>query len=174
QNGWVDRTQLLAIRGRSRSAQLAMASRKGVEVFGCPSGGCLLTDPAIARRLKDTFCFIPDCDLRDATLVTFGRHFRLHPGLKVILGRNQTENDRLQKIGAEWPRLEIAEIPGPAMLLRGKMRDEDRQPLGHLLKRYARKAGADTVTIQYTSGERREQWNVTREATNEEVNRCRI
>ncbi|MCG2659421.1 MAG: hypothetical protein L6437_04140, partial [Kiritimatiellae bacterium] len=115
QNGWVDRARLLAIRGRSRSGQLALAKQNGVDLFGCPSSGCLLTDPVIARRLKDLFRYSPEYDMRDVTLVTFGRHFRLHPGLKVILGRNQAENDRLQQIELKWPRLEIADIPGPVM-----------------------------------------------------------
>lgn len=174
QSGLVARDRLLGIRGRSRSGQLALAKQKDIKLFGCPSGGCLLTDPVIARRLKDTFCFIPDYDMRDAKLATFGRHFRLHTELKVIMGRDEEENTRLVQIGSEWPKIELAEVPGPLMLLRGKMRAEDRQPLGHLLKRYARKAGADTVTIQHISGEKREQWSVTREAIDEEVNRWRI
>lgn len=174
QKGWVDRTRLLAIHGRSRSGQLALAKQEGIELFGCPSGGCLLTDPVIARRLKDTFHFISDYDMRDAKLAVFGRHFRLHKDLKAILGRNQQENQRLETIGGDWPQLELAGIPGPLLLLRGKMHDTDRQPLGHLLKRYACKASAAMVMIQHSHGEKHRQWLVSREATEEEVNRWRI
>ena len=51
--GLVDRARLLAIQGRSRGAQLAYAAEHGVAGFGCPAGGCLLTDPLIARRLRE-------------------------------------------------------------------------------------------------------------------------
>jgi tRNA U34 2-thiouridine synthase MnmA/TrmU len=174
QNGWVDRAKLMAIRGRSRSEQLALAKQEGVELFGCAAGGCLLTDPVVARRLKDVFCFCPDYDLHDAKLATFGRHFRLHPGLKVILGRNQTENDRLQQIGVPWPRLEIADAPGPLMLIRGTMCDGAKRPLAWLLRHFAPKVTTETVSFRWTCGERRENWSFSGKATDEEVNRSRI
>jgi len=174
QNGWIDRAKLMAIRGRSRSEQLALAKREGVDLFGCPSGGCLLTDPVIIRRLKDLFRYSPQYDMRDVTLATFGRHFRLHPGLKVILGRNQAENDRLQQIGAQWPRLEIAGIPGPVMLIRGTMCEGAKRPLARLLRHFAPKAIAETVTFRWTCGERHENGSVSGRATDEEVNRWRI
>lgn len=174
QNGWVERTRLLAIRGRSRSDQLALAKREGVDLFGCPSGGCLLTDPIIARRLKDLFRCSPQYDMHDATLVTFGRHFRLHPGLKVILGRNQVENELLQQIGVKWPRLEIADIPGPLMLICGTMCDGARQPLARLLRHYAPKATAKTVTFRWTCGDKCEDWRAAGAMTNEELTQWSI
>lgn len=174
QNGWVDRARLKAIRGRSRAEQLALAKAKGVELFGCPSGGCLLTDPAVAQRLRDVFHYCGDYDLRDAKLSTFGRHFRLHAGLKAILGRNAAENQRLVAIAVDWPRLELAGIPGPLMLLRGEMRAEDRQPLGRLLKRYAQKSGADPLTVQCVAPEQSATWSVACPAADEEINRWRI
>ncbi len=174
QNGWVERPRLLAIRGRSRSEQLALAKREGVDLFGCPSGGCLLTDPVIARRLKDLFRYSPQYDMHDVTLVTFGRHFRLHPGLKVILGRNQAENNRLQQIGMKWPRLEIADTPGPLMLIRGTMCEGAKRLLARLLRHFAPKVTAETVTFRWTCGERRENGSVAGRVTDEEVNYWRI
>jgi len=44
--GWVDRESLLAISGRSRKPQIALASQKGINDFRCPAGGCLLTGRA--------------------------------------------------------------------------------------------------------------------------------
>jgi len=174
QNGWVDRARLLAIRGRSRSSQLALAKQEGVELFGCAAGGCLLTDPVVARRLRDLFRYSPEYDMRDVKLITFGRHFRLHPGLKVILGRNEAENDRLQQIGVEWPRLEIADIPGPVMLIRGTMCDGAKRPLAWLLRRFAPKATAETVTFRWTLGERYENWSVAGSITDRELDGWKI
>jgi len=36
--GWVDRESLLAISGRSRKPQIALASQKGINDFRCPAG----------------------------------------------------------------------------------------------------------------------------------------
>jgi len=41
-NGWVNRDLLLAISGRSRKPQIALASQKGINDYRCPAGGCLL------------------------------------------------------------------------------------------------------------------------------------
>ncbi|MFA5343582.1 MAG: hypothetical protein WC381_06430 [Kiritimatiellia bacterium] len=174
QNGWVDREKLLAIRGRSRSAQLALAKQEGVELFGCAAGGCLLTDPVVARRLKDVFRFCPDYDMRDARLAAFGRHFRIHAGLKVIIGRNEAENNRLAQIGAEWPKIELVEIPGPLMLLRGAMGEADKPALGRLIGHYARKATDAIMTVRLTYGTRCEIWSVSDIATEEEIERWKI
>ncbi len=121
------------------------------------------------RRLGDLFRFCPDYDLTDANLVTFGRHFRLRPGLKAILGRDQGENQRLERLGTGRERLELVEIPGPLMLLRGRMREEDREPLGRLLRRYGKKSGPDTVTVRWTDGERSETWPVSAPAADAEL-----
>ncbi|MFH1970166.1 MAG: hypothetical protein ABIJ53_07600 [Verrucomicrobiota bacterium] len=174
QNGWVARAKLLAIRGRSRSEQLALAKQEGVELFGCAAGGCLLTDPVVARRLKDVFCFCPDYGLRDAKLAIFGRHFRLHAGLKAVMGRNQEENESLARLGTDWPALELADFPGPVMVLRGTMLDGDRVPLGRLLHRYAPKVTADPVTVRWAWGDQSEQWVVFGSTTDQELDAWRI
>ncbi len=174
QNGWVDRAKLLAIRGRSRSCQLTLAKEQGVELFGCAAGGCLLTDPVVARRLKDVFCFYPDYDLRDAKLATFGRHFRLHARLKVIMGRNEEENNRLGQIGDEWPKMELADIPGPLMLLRGTLCETDKPTLGRLIRHYARKVTNEIATVRLICGTRCETWSVSDIATEQEIDRWKI
>lgn len=173
-HGWVDRSRLLAIRGRSRTDQLALAKQKGVDLFGCPSGGCLLTDPLIARRLRDLFRFCPDYSMRDAKLITLGRHFRLHPGLKVILGRDQAENDRLQHMAPEWPCLELADVPGPLMLIRGTFCDGAKGPLVRLLRRFAPKATAASVTARWTHGQRHETWTSDGRTSDAEIRAWRI
>ena len=174
QNGWVDRAKLLAIRGRSRSCQLKMAKEQGVELFGCAAGGCLLTDPVVARRLKDVFSFSPDYDMRDVKLATFGRHFRIHPGLKAVMGRNEAENKRLEQIGAEWPRIELIDIPGPLMVLRGTLGETDKPALGRLIRHYAQKATIAAATARMTCGTRCETWAVSDIATEDEIKRWGI
>lgn len=51
--GLIRREDLLDIRGRSRKRQLELARNFGISSFLQPAGGCILTDPAFARRFND-------------------------------------------------------------------------------------------------------------------------
>jgi len=172
--GWVDRSKLLAIHGRSRTEQLALAAQEGIETFGCPSGGCLLTDPIIAARMRDLFRYCPDYDMRDVKLATFGRHFRLSSALKAVVGRDAGENARLQRIVPDWPRLELVGVRGPLMVIRGPSWDGDKRSLVRLLRHFAPKATGPSATACWTAGERREFWTFDGQATAEEVDAWRI
>jgi len=172
--GLVDRSQLLAIHGRSRREQLALAKAQGTEVFGCPAGGCLLTDPVIARRLKDLFLKCPDWNMQDARLTTLGRHFRLNDTLKAIMGRNEPENKGLSQIGGSSSTLELADHPGPLVLLRGDLREQDRTDLGKLIRYFAPKVTDQSVSVRLERDGRSEEWSASSIATEEEINGWRI
>ena len=92
--GLVDREKLLAIQGRSRKPQMALAESWGISDYPCPAGGCLLTDENFAKRLKDSFVHQED-SLRHITLLKIGRHFRTPSKAKIIAGRNKEENEKL-------------------------------------------------------------------------------
>ncbi|MCX6096020.1 MAG: 7-cyano-7-deazaguanine synthase [Candidatus Bipolaricaulota bacterium] len=172
--GVVRRDLFLSIQGRAREVQLALARKRGVDVFGCPSGGCLLTDPIIARRMQDVFGHCPDWDLRDAKMTTFGRHFRLHDHLKVILGRDEGENARLFDLAGPLPRVEFVAEPGPSAILRGVTSDNDLATVGHLLRSFAKKATAPEVELRLRDGDREIAWRAKERATFEEVARWTI
>lgn len=89
--GWVDRSKLLAISGRSRKIQISLATEKGIRDYPCPAGGCLLTDKNFADRLRDYFDHTERPHMRDISLLKIGRHFRLVDGGKIIVARNQQE-----------------------------------------------------------------------------------
>jgi tRNA(Ile)-lysidine synthase TilS/MesJ len=146
--GLVNREALLAIRGRSRREQLALAREKGIDLFSCPAGGCLLTEPAIARRVRDLIRHRPGFGMVEARLATFGRHFRLHDRLKVIVGHNEPENDRLARVGVGYARAELEEGPGPLALICGVPGEGDLERVGGLLWVYAKKIEADPVTLK--------------------------
>ncbi len=174
-SGLVDRTKLLAIQGRSRKEQLSLAQREGVEVFGCPAGGCLLTDPVIAGRINDLFLHCPDWNMQDARLATFGRHFRLDDKLKVIVGRDETENVRLAQIGGSLlPRLELSDYPGPLALLRGSLEESHRVNLGKLIRYFAKKVKDESVAVKLEQDGLSQEWLASEIATEEEINSWRI
>lgn len=167
--GLIDRGRLLSIRGRSRRVQLAEARSRGIDQYSCPGGGCLLTDPVVARRLKDLFRYCHDYTMVDARLLTFGRHFRLHEKLKTIVGRNQEENDRLLQTASHLPYMELIDLPGPLMLMRGELRPGDRDRMGRLLWFYAKKAGGDEVPVRWSYGTRSTDFTVRGRPTAEEL-----
>lgn len=104
--GWVDRDKLMAIEGRSRSVQMKMADDLDVKNYPCPAGGCLLTELSFVPKIRDVFNHAEELNLRDFRLLKTGRHFRLSPQSKAIMGRNEADNHQL----------ELARQPGEAAL----------------------------------------------------------
>lgn len=150
--GIVDREKLYDIAGRGRKSQYELVDAMSLKEFSCPGGGCLLTDPVFARRMKDLFAEEEGFTMRDVTLLKIGRHFRLRPGLKLILGRNEGENGRLQ--AAQTPPhvlLTPTQFPGPTGLLTGAPGTEDLEIAGNLIALYG-KNDAFPVTIESANG----------------------
>src|SRR6266567_846047 len=94
--GWVDRDKLLAIEGRSRSVQMQMAEELDVKNYPCPAGGCLLTELSFVPKLRDVFDHSEELNLRDFRLLKTGRHFRIAPRSKAIMGRSEGDNNQLE------------------------------------------------------------------------------
>jgi hypothetical protein len=98
----------------------------------------LLTDPVIAARLRDLFAHVPDYDLGDLHLLKTGRHFRLHPGLKIILGRNQSENELIQGMaGAGLPLYRPVDFRGPTCLALGNLNSGADRIIGGIMAGYS-------------------------------------
>jgi len=118
--GLVNRAKLLAIRGRSRKPQMALAREFGVTTYPSPAGGCLLTEAEFARRLRDLFQHRTHCSVADVALLRLGRHFRFGEN-KVIVGRNEKENKALVAGKAQYDYVfEVPDVAGPITLLQGK------------------------------------------------------
>jgi tRNA U34 2-thiouridine synthase MnmA/TrmU len=138
EKGWVKRDRLFDFSGRSRKPQLELAKQLGLEGFSQPAGGCLLTDPGFSRRLKDLMTFKRDFNLDDIEFLKLGRHFRITAQAKLILGRNQEENQRL--ISLLQPRnllLKPMDIPGPTGILKARVISRESLELSaSILARY--------------------------------------
>jgi len=126
--GKVDRTRLLDIQGRGRKKQMELAKHYGIKEYSNPAGGCLLTDPMFSRRLQDLFQRSPDARIRDIELLKYGRHFRIGEGIKVIVGRNQKDNEMLLKLSDDSDTvITVIDYPGPLTLVPSGC---DRKALG--------------------------------------------
>jgi len=117
--GLVNRDLLLSFCGRSRKPQIALAKQMGVTDYPAPAGGCLLTDKGFGTRLRDLLAHRPDCRRSELELLRFGRHFRLDPTVKLIVGRTQTDNDSIQHLvdPNHDMVLTVRGYPGPTGLL---------------------------------------------------------
>lgn len=137
--GWVDRARLLAISGRARHEQLALARRFGLAHYGSPGGGCLLTDAGYSLKLRDLLEHEPDANLGDVALLSIGRHIRLGPALKVVLGRDAVENARLAglRTAGRWT-LEPEDFAGPTALVCGVRDAHALEQAAALIARHAR------------------------------------
>ena len=163
QEGIVDRAKLVSFSGRSRKPQIDLAEKLGVKDYPCPAGGCLLTDPVIAARLRDLFAHVPDYDLADLHLLKIGRHFRLHPGLKIILGRNRAENEKIRSLAKSGVILfQPAGFRGPTALACGTVDPLAEQEIGEILARYSQDDRISYSIQKQISGEKESHFSVDR------------
>jgi len=119
--GWVDREQLMGFSGRSRKPQMALARQYRMDDYPSPAGGCLLTDIVFSNRLKDLLTDNRNPSKKEIELLKTGRHFRLDSQTKLVVGRNQTENQVIRSLSDESDLiLDTLSVPGPTVLLSGK------------------------------------------------------
>jgi len=146
--GWVDREKLLKIQGRSRKPQIQLADHYGIRDYPCPAGGCLLTDPGFAKRIRDLMHHHSDFTLNDVHLLKMGRHFRLSPGLKLVVGRNEEENQKIQTFSEEGDiLLKLFRFPGPLSLLRGEAAEEEIEKAAAITARYSKAKDLKKVEV---------------------------
>jgi tRNA U34 2-thiouridine synthase MnmA/TrmU len=135
--GLLDRDALLGVHGRSRKELLRLAHEKGVRGFSSPGGGCLLTDPGYARRVRDLMEHNM-LTLHNIDLLSVGRHFRLPAGGKLVVGRNESDNDLLSDLaGEEDVLLTTPEIPGPTAVLTPSVVSGDDMMAARIVARYS-------------------------------------
>jgi tRNA-specific 2-thiouridylase len=119
--GLIKRESMLSISGRNRKPQLELAKKFGIKEFPTPGGGCLLTDPGFANRLRDFLGHSGTLSWDDIELLKLGRHFRLGKE-KIIVGRRHEENLSLKKLAQKQklPWMEVRGHMGPVTLVHGK------------------------------------------------------
>jgi len=148
--GWIDRERLLRIQGRSRKPQMGLAEHYGIHDYPCPAGGCLLTDPGFAKRIKDLMDHGIDFSTNDVHLLKIGRHFRFSDEVKLVVGRNEEENQKIQTFACgEDVLLKVSNFPGPLSLLRGKPEDGDIEKAAAITAHYGKAKDLGNVEVHY-------------------------
>lgn len=149
QKGWIPRERLLAFNGRGRREQFDLAKKLGINDYPCPSGGCLLTDSFFCRKVKDLIQH-DQLDLHNVKLLRTGRHFRLEKTAKLVVGRNEGENERLAGYvtGADI-FFQPQDTSGPSAIGRGFFSPELIELSYRIVARYCDRDGDYPVTIAY-------------------------
>jgi tRNA U34 2-thiouridine synthase MnmA/TrmU len=157
--GWVDRNKLKAFSGRSRKPQMELAQELRINEYPTPSGGCcFLTDPGYSRKFFDLLDHrnprIADRD--DFVLLKVGRHLRIKSDLKVIVGRNQKENEFLRRFAHGMISFEVEGPPGPLTLMEGADSSENRQIAASITARYSDAPEGNIASVKMLKGENEE------------------
>ncbi len=147
ENGLVDREQLLDIQGRSRKRQQALAVEWGYPDFPASGGGCLLTEVGFSNQLRDLLEHDPEATPADVELLKAGRQFRLSETAKLVLGRNQADNDLIEKLATKAQlKLRCSNFSGPLGLFCGEETEEDLKTAAAILASYGK--GKDEAELE--------------------------
>jgi tRNA-specific 2-thiouridylase len=151
--GWVNREQLFDFNGRSRKPQMALAERFDINEYAQPAGGCcFLTDPNYTKKLEDLWSTRNDkyYELDDIMLLKIGRHLRPRPHFKLIVGREEGENNFMEGYRNRYAHLRPLSHKGPLVLLDGSADADDFHLAARLTGRFSQGRDAALVNIGIT------------------------
>ncbi len=154
--GWLDRSRLPRIRGRSRRRQMELAEEFGITAYAQPAGGCLLPDPGYSRRLADLLEHTSEPAVltpTDMKRLRYGRYLRLQSGIAVQIGRNEADNTALAELAAGYWQIETVSHGGPLTLVESGAAEADLEFAAALTARYSQGRDAESVTVRITSPE---------------------
>jgi tRNA-specific 2-thiouridylase len=152
---WINRDRLFDFSGRNRKPQINLAEQYGLTEFSQPAGGCcFLTNEHYANKLADFWERRGDktYELDDILLLKVGRHLRPRPHFKLIIGREEAENNYLEGYCSQFTSLRPISHTGPLALLEGEAHAEDLHLAAQILGRFCSAAHNESVHIQIQKG----------------------
>lgn len=155
--GLLDRSRLLGLTGRGRRAQMDLVAERGITDYPMPAGGCcFLTDANFATRFRDKMAHKGERRIgwEDVTLLKVGRHFRISPTLKLILGRKEHENEFLERFGGGRITFEVQGFMGPFALTDESLPSPEEERLcAAIAARYSDGKHEGEVTVAARGGD---------------------
>jgi len=117
-DGKLDVNRLYDFMGRGRKQQMQLAQEFGITSYPTAAGGCKLTEPAFARRLRRLYENEPMPSVRLIELLKLGRHVRLSKTATLVVGRTEAENETIGSLALEADNLlTVIGYMGPTGLL---------------------------------------------------------
>lgn len=154
-SGMVDRSKLLGFSGKTRKPQMALAKQLGIVEYPSPAGGCSLTEPNFAARLKDLYDHDKEnTSVHDVRLLRVGRHFRLTDKAKAISSRNEEEYKALKElITDDMLIFDTAEHKGSTVaLVTAKGHEATKEEIelaASIAARYSKARDEESVLVKY-------------------------
>lgn len=152
--GWVKRELLGDFSGRSRKPQFALAKKFAIDDFAQPAGGCcFLTDENYASKLSDLWGSRGkrDYELDDIILLKVGRHIRPASHFKLIIGREEGENNFLEGYRHQFVHMRTTSHMGPLTLIDGEPSAEDIYLAARITARFSGGRECEKVSVEINS-----------------------
>ena len=152
--GWIDREAMFDFHGRNRKPQIALAAKLGFTDFAQPAGGCcFLTDQSYSSKLQDLWTTRGkrEYEIDDIMLLKVGRHIRPKPNFKLIVGREEGENNYLSGYRRDFTSISTVTHKGPLVLVDGSPSEEDLQLAAEITARFSQGRDADDVEVEITT-----------------------
>lgn len=149
--GWISREKMYDFNGRNRKPQIALAAHWGLDNYAQPAGGCcFLTDESYSRKLSDLWKSRGhrEYELDDIMLLKVGRHVRPAPHYKLIISREDGENNFLEGYRKQFHTLRPISHGGPLTLVDGTPSRDDLIYAASLAARFSQGKLADEMTFQ--------------------------
>lgn len=173
--GWVNRDELPALRGRGRKDQMRLAAELGIDLFPAPGGGCLLTEESYIPKVKDLLDHQIVPVVRDFDLLRTGRHFRLSEHCKAVVGRDNSDNDKIMAATRRGETtLRWLDGSSPLLLLVGEPDQEAIRQAGRILLRYTRAPKGEEAHLSAQMDGQQTPVCVVNDLAEEELERLRI
>ncbi|AWI07632.1 DUF814 domain-containing protein [Clostridium drakei] len=148
--GLVDREKLMDISGRSRKVQMELAEKWGIKDYPSPAGGCKLTEPNYAKRLKDLLDKKEDVIARDLGVLKYGRHFRVSEKAKIISTRTAEEAQEIKQYLTKKDMIFLAsDFNGSMVMIIGEATEEDIEFAAKVTGRYCKGKNEEKIEIKY-------------------------
>ncbi len=160
--GLVDRDKLFDFSGRNRKPLINLARQLGIQIIPQPSIGCLLTHRSFAPRVFDLLRYRPTATRWEFEILMVGRHLRISPDTKIVVGRDAQENAVLEAAfhthrPPECAYLHPENFAGPDVLVVGVLSEENLQLGLGFIARYTSKRKLPAVPlVSITRGQTRE------------------
>ena len=130
---------------------MALAEKFGLDDYAQPAGGCcFLTDKAYSVKLADLWASRgkKEYEIDDIMLLKVGRHFRPKPNFKLIVAREEGENNFLQGYRKQFITLRTMSHKGPLTLLDGTVEDGDLELAAKIVARFSQGRDAESVDVE--------------------------
>jgi hypothetical protein len=158
-DGWVDRERLYAFTGQSRKGLIQLARRFEFTRIPDRSTGCALTEPGFSHKVFDLIQLDSLAGRWDFELLNVGRHFRFGDLCKVVVGRRESENQRLGQLHASPEAASSALLTprnyvGAAALVVGPPTPDALEFAAGLLCRYGKTGGVEAPQVDVRQHDR--------------------